>query len=68
MWAMAVAGLALGNVAMVGGSAIGGEFGPLAVGYGLLVTLAALYLVVGLAIRDRVWRHLSVSILQRART
>jgi hypothetical protein len=31
----------------------------LAVGYGLLVVVAALYLVAGLAIRQRVWRHLS---------
>lgn len=65
---MAVAGLALSNVAMLGGTAIGGDFGSLAVGYGLLLALAALYLVAGLAIRDRVWRRLSAPSLQRART
>lgn len=43
---------------MVGGTAIGGEIAPLAVGYGLLVVLAALYLVAGLAIRERVWRRI----------
>jgi hypothetical protein len=59
MWSMAIVGLALGSLAMVGGTAIGGELGPLAVGYGLLVALAALYLVAGLAIRERVWERLS---------
>ena len=59
LWSVALAGLGLGILAMVGGTAIGGEVGPLAVGYGLLVVLAALYLVAGLAIRQRVWRHLS---------
>ena len=43
----------------IGGTAIGGEIGPLAVGYGILVALAALYLVVGLAIRERIWRRVS---------
>jgi hypothetical protein len=59
LWSVALAGLGFGSLAMVGGTAIGGELGPLAVGYGVLVLLAALYLVVGLAIRDRVWRRLS---------
>ena len=45
---MAIAGLGLGSLAMVGGTAIGGDVGPLAVGYGLLVVLSALYLVAGL--------------------
>ncbi len=55
---MAITGLAFGSLAMVGGTAIGGEIAHLAVGYGLLVALAALYLVAGLAIRERVWRRL----------
>ena len=59
LWSVALAGLGLGSLAMVGGTAIGGEIGPLAIGYGLLVVLAALYLVAGLAIRQRVWHHLS---------
>ena len=42
---------------MVGGTAIGGGVGPLAIGYGLLIVLTALYLIVGLAIRDRVMRR-----------
>jgi len=40
-WSLAIAGLGLGSLAMVGGTAIGGELGPLAIGYGLLVALAA---------------------------
>ena len=59
MWSMAIVGLALGSLGMIGGTAIGGDLGPLAVGYGLLVSLAALYLVAGLAIRERVWRRLA---------
>jgi hypothetical protein len=59
LWSFAIVGLALGSLSMVGGTAIGGEFGPLAVGYGLLVALSALYLVAGLAIRERVWKRLA---------
>jgi len=62
---MASAGLGLGSLAMVGGTAIGGDVGPLAVAYGLLVALAALYLVAGLAIRERVWRRLSDAAIGR---
>ena len=58
-WSMAIGGLALGSLGMVGGTAIGGELGPLAIGYGLLVALCALYLVVGLAIRERAWRRIA---------
>lgn len=59
LWSTAIVGLGLGSMAMVGGTAIGGELGRLAIGYGLLVALAALYLVAGLAIRERVWRRVS---------
>ncbi len=59
LWSVSVFGLAVGGLAVVGGTAIGGEIGPLAAGYGVLVTLAALYALVGLAIRERVWRRLS---------
>ena len=57
LWSVALAGLGFGSLAMVGGTAIGGDVGPLAIGYGFLVVLAALYLIAGLAIRERVWRH-----------
>ena len=57
MWSFAVAGLALGSLGMVGGTVVGGEFGPMVVGYGLLTALAALYLAAGLAIRERIWVH-----------
>ena len=57
LWSFAIVGLALGSLAMVGGTAIGGDLGPLAVGYGHLVAVAALYMVAGLAIRERVWRR-----------
>ena len=54
MWSFAVAGLALGSLSMVGGTVVGGELGPMVVGYGLLVALCALYLVAGLLVRERV--------------
>ena len=57
LWSLAVAGLGFGSLSMVGGTAIGGSIGPLAVGYGVAVVLTALYLIVGLAIRDRVLRR-----------
>jgi len=41
------------------------NFGPLAIGYGLLVALAALYLVAGLAIRERVWQRVSAPSIGR---
>ena len=59
LWSLAIAGLALGSLSMVGGTAIGGDLGPLAVGYGFLIALTALYLVAGLAVRERVWRRLA---------
>ena len=59
MWSVALAGLGFGSLSMVGGTAIGGEVAPLAVGYGLLVVLAAVYMLAGLAIRERVWRRIS---------
>ncbi|MGH2384816.1 MAG: hypothetical protein ACRDGB_07195 [Candidatus Limnocylindria bacterium] len=68
LWSMAIAGLGLGSLAMVGGTAVGGDIGPLGVGYGLLVALAALYLVAGLAIRERVWRRLSTPSIGRPHT
>jgi hypothetical protein len=55
-------GLALGGLAVVGGTAVGGELGPLMGGYGLVVALCALYLVAGLAIRERAWRRLGRSV------
>jgi hypothetical protein len=59
LWSFAIFGLAVGSLAMVGGTAIGGELGPLAAGYGMLVAITALYLVAGLAVRERVWRHIA---------
>jgi hypothetical protein len=58
---VALAGLGLGSLALVGGTAIGGEIAPLAAGYGMLVIIAALYMIAGLAIRERVWRRISRS-------
>lgn len=59
LWSLAILGLVLGSLGMVGGTVVGGQIGPMVIGYGLLVALTALYLVAGLAIRERVWRRLS---------
>jgi hypothetical protein len=59
MWSCAVAGLALGSLSMVGGTVVGGEIGPLAVGYGLLIALCGLYLVAGLLVRERASQRLA---------
>ena len=56
-----MAGLSLGTLGMIGGTTVGGELRPMIVGYGLLIALAALYLVAGLAIRERVWQRMSES-------
>jgi hypothetical protein len=63
LWSVALAGVGFGSLAMVGGTAIGDGVGALAAGYGVLLVLAALYLIVGLAIRDRMVRR---SAAQRA--
>ena len=59
LWSIALAGVGFGSLAMVGGTAIGDGVGALAIGYGVLVILAALYMIVGLAIRDRIDRRTS---------
>ena len=66
-WPMALAGLSLGTLAMIGGTTVGGDLRPMIVGYGLLIALAALYLVAGLAIRERVWQRMSESAQDRPR-
>lgn len=58
-WSIPMVGLAVGSLGLVGGTAVGRELGPLTAGYGILIILAALYALVGLAIRDRAWRRLA---------
>lgn len=59
MWSIALAGVGFGCLAMVGGTTISDGVGALATGYGLLVVLAALYMMAGLAIRERIGRRSS---------
>jgi hypothetical protein len=58
-WSMPIIGLAIGSLGLVGGTTVGGNLGPLTAGYGIIVVLAALYALVGLAIRGRAWRQFS---------
>jgi hypothetical protein len=60
LWSMAFAGLTLGALGVVGGTAIGGHAGSTIIGSGLLIGIAALYLLAGLAIRDRAARSRTV--------
>ncbi len=57
LWSLAVAVLVLGGLAMVGGTAVGGQAGAIGAAYGMLFALCALYMVAGLALRDRVRRR-----------
>jgi hypothetical protein len=59
LWRLAGALLVASALLVLGGSAAGGDLGRMIGGYGLLLLLGALYMVVALAVRDRVWRHLS---------
>jgi hypothetical protein len=59
LWSVGFVGLLLGGLAMVGGTTIGGALGQLAAGYGLLIAFTALYLIVGLVVRDRTWQRVS---------
>jgi hypothetical protein len=65
LWSLAIGGLGLGSLSVVGGTVLGGEIGPLLAGYGFLVALAALYMTVGLAIRARVWRRVGRPLVAR---
>lgn len=67
LWSFGAFGLGLGGLAIVGGTVVGGDLGPLAVGYGVLTGLCALYLVAGLAIRERAWRRLGRSVASTPR-
>jgi len=53
LWTVGVAVLAFGGLGMVGGTAIGGDIGPVTAAYGALLSLAALYLLAVLAYRHR---------------
>ena len=54
---MAVVVLVFGALAMLGGTVVGGRMTPISV-YGLLFTMCGLYMIAGLAIRDRTWKRL----------
>jgi hypothetical protein len=56
LWVTAWSALVTGAVMLVGGLLDGSKVGSLVAAYGLLLVLAAGYMCVGLAIRDRVRR------------
>lgn len=61
LWSIALASLAFGSLALVGGTAVGDGIRALAAGYGMLVVLSALFLIVGLSVRDRIGRRAAAS-------
>ncbi len=68
LWSVALAVLAFGGLGIIGGTAIGGELGPVTAAYGILLSLAALYMIAGLAIRDRAWKRLGRPLVPVQRT
>jgi hypothetical protein len=50
---IAVAGLVVASLAMLGGSAVGGSIGSLAGGYGLLLGLGGAYLLAAMSVQHR---------------
>lgn len=58
LWTIGFAALAFGAVSMFGGATAGSGIGSMVAGYGMLVVLASLYMLAGLAIRDRIWRRM----------
>jgi hypothetical protein len=57
LWSLAVVVLAFGALAMVGSTAIVGQGPPIGL-YGTVLTLCGLYLLAGLAIRERTTKRL----------
>jgi len=57
LWSLAFVVLAFGALAMVGSTAIVGQSAPFGL-YGTLLTLCGLYLLAGLAIRERATKRL----------
>ena len=62
MWS----GLTLGLLGVLGSTVLPHGLSGMALGYGVLIILSAVYLGIGLAIRARVWRRLGVSRPPRA--
>jgi membrane associated rhomboid family serine protease len=58
LWSLAFGVLSFGGLAMLAGAAMGGDVGPVLGAYGLLFGLCGLYMVLGLALRDRVRERL----------
>lgn len=59
VWSVTLVGLGLGALAMVGSTATGGAFGPLTIGYGLLVAFSTICLIISLATRQPVRKSLA---------
>lgn len=59
LWPVAGAAISGSVLFILGGVLSGGELGQMVAGYGVLFLLAGVYLAAGLAIRERVWRHVS---------
>lgn len=59
-WSLGIGALALGGLVAVGGTTVGGDRGLDAAASGVLTVVASLYVIAGMAIRQRVWRRLAV--------
>lgn len=59
LWSVAITATVGSAVFLLGGLLSGNELGQMVAGYSLLTMLSAVYLALGLAIRERVWQRLS---------
>jgi hypothetical protein len=59
LWMLAVGSITGSALLVLGGLASGAELGQMVAGYGLLIMMTGVYLAIGLAIRDRVWRRVT---------
>jgi hypothetical protein len=59
LWTLATASITGSVLLILAGAAWGAELGQMVAGYGVLLLITGLYLAIGLAVRDRVWRRVT---------
>lgn len=61
-WPLGIGALAVSGLVAVGGTTVGGDIGLDTAASGVLALVASLYVIAGLAIRQRVWRRLAAPV------
>jgi len=65
LFTIGIGALAFGGLVTISGTSVGGGVGTTAAATGVLVVVAALYLMAIFAIRQRVWQRLEAPVAQR---